>query len=110
MNQHSALYNNKWNTNTPQHTNQHQFHPRIQNLTNILFIVNKLLCKGLQYNLHFRNKSWVETSTTETEMAVIHGNTTEQEYRRQPDNRNIMTLLKSNTTREQNKNGILLQA
>jgi hypothetical protein len=49
-----------------------KFYPRVINLTNISFNddENKLLQKGLKYNIHLKPKQWIKTLALEAETAI----------------------------------------
>jgi hypothetical protein len=53
-------------------------YPRVKNTTDTQFTQSKmqLLKKGLKYNLHYKQKNWLET---EAETAISKINATEQQ-------------------------------
>jgi len=67
-----------------QQTHQHnvKFHPRIVNHTNIPFTIeeNKLLNKGLKYNLHHKKNNWIQQLALEADTAITYLPYYEQDY------------------------------
>jgi hypothetical protein len=51
---------------------KHKFCPRVVNKTNIVFTNEEimLLNRGLQYNLHFKNKDWLKKLALEADTAI----------------------------------------
>jgi hypothetical protein len=54
----------------------------VSNLTQIQFSAQEthILSKGLQYNLHYKHKCWIETLALEAETAINHLDTSVQEH------------------------------
>jgi hypothetical protein len=57
---------------------------RVKNTTDTQFTQSEmqLLKKGLKYNLHYKEKNWLETLALEAETAISKINITEQQYYR----------------------------
>jgi hypothetical protein len=64
---------------------------RVENHTDIQFIheETQLLSKGLKYNLHHKNKKWIEMLSFEVETSISNLDITEQNYFRHMVVRNI---------------------
>jgi hypothetical protein len=64
--------------------NNNTNYARVENHTNIQFIQNEiqLLSEGLKYNLHHKNKKWIETLPLEAETAINNLDIKEQNYYR----------------------------
>jgi len=101
----------KTQTNNPNH--QKQFYPRVVNNTNITFTKEELslLNKGLNYNLGYKQKNWIETLALEAETAISPLPPNEQESIRYEVAHNIRHLYKkhnnsqfSNTTQMKREN------
>jgi hypothetical protein len=58
-----------------------EFYPRVVNNTNIVLSNDELslLNKGPKYNLHSKRKNWLHTLAFETDAAISHLPTNEQE-------------------------------
>jgi hypothetical protein len=65
-------------------TNNDANYTRVKNLTNTQFTQDEiqLLNKGLKYNLHYKNKKWIEILALEAETAITKLDITEQNYYR----------------------------
>jgi hypothetical protein len=70
------------------------------NHTNIQFTheETQLLNKDLKYNLHQKNKKWIQTLALEAETAINLLHITEQNYYRQAVVKKIREISKSNKT------------
>ena len=94
-----------------QQTHQHnvKFHPRIVNLTNIPFTIeeNKLLNKGLKYNLHHKKNNWIQQLALEADTAITYLPYFEQEYIRNLTAYNIDRLYKKYQDKDYNQNNHL---
>jgi hypothetical protein len=55
--------NNSSTQNNPSNSPLHKFYPKVVNHTSINFTKDELMLlnKGLQYNLHGKNKNWFKT-------------------------------------------------
>jgi hypothetical protein len=64
-------------------TEENKNFPRVINTTDTKFIQEEiqLLSKGMKYNLHYKQKNWLETSTFEAETTISKLDITEQHYR-----------------------------
>jgi hypothetical protein len=51
---------------------KHNFYPKVVNKTNIIFTKEEmmLLNRGLQYNLHYKNKDWLKKLALEADTAI----------------------------------------
>jgi hypothetical protein len=89
QNKMAELHNSTRNLSMRHKKSQHTSYTRAHRLTNVSFAQKEteLLSKGLQYSLHFKHKTWIETSVLEAETAVSEVNITDQEYTKQLVNR-----------------------
>jgi hypothetical protein len=82
---------------------------RVQNNTNIQFTQDEiqLLSKGLQYNLHYKNKNWIKTLALEAETAINKLDIIEQNYYRHVIAKQIKDMSKNmiNHNNHNNKRG-----
>ena len=71
---------------------------RVKNCTNTNFTQDEiqLLGKGLKYNLHYKNKKWIETLALEAETAITKLDITEQNYYRHAIAKQIKDISKNN--------------
>jgi hypothetical protein len=78
----STIRDNSHNSNNQKYINQLPFYPRIQNVTYVHFSYNKnkLLFKGLQYNLHFKQIQWLQNLALQSETNICHLNTAQEEH------------------------------
>jgi hypothetical protein len=69
---------------TTETTNNNIIHTRVENYTNTHFTHDEiqLLNKGLKYNLHHKNKKWIETLALEAETAITNLDVSKQNYYR----------------------------
>jgi hypothetical protein len=60
----------------------HKFFPKVVNYTNIDFTKEEitLLSKGLQYNLHNKNKSWLKYLAIEADTAISMADAQDQDF------------------------------
>jgi dihydroorotate dehydrogenase len=74
----------KLQTQTKNTPAENRNYPRVINTTNVQFTQNEmqLLRKGLKYNLHYKQKNWLETLALEAETAISKISATEQQYYR----------------------------
>jgi hypothetical protein len=79
---------------------------RVKNYTNIQFTQNEmqLLNKGLQYNLHHKNKKWIKTLALEAETAINNLDIKEQSYYRHAVTKKIKDISKNNKENSNIKN------
>jgi hypothetical protein len=87
---------NKYHNTTKQ--NDFPFNHRVKNLTQIQFTKKKeihLLNKGLQYNLHYKEKLWIETLALEAETAISYLDASEQDHMRHLVANNLKHLVKN---------------
>jgi hypothetical protein len=75
---------NKIKTQNTNIGNNNTNYDRLMNYTNIQFTQSEtqLLNKGLQYNLHHKNKNWIKTLALEAEAAINNLHIKEQSYYR----------------------------
>ena len=73
---------------------------RVENRTNIQFTQEEiqLLNKGLKYNLHQKNKKWIEILALEAETAISRLHITEQNYYRHAVAKKIKDINRNNNT------------
>jgi hypothetical protein len=85
------------NNNTKQDT--HAFFKRVENLTNVTFTNDEinLLNKGLKYNLHHKQKNWIQTLAIEADSAVNLLPVNEQNYMRHHIAKNIQKIINKQT-------------
>jgi hypothetical protein len=69
-------------TKTTETTNNNTTQTRVENHTNTQFTNDKiqLLNKGLKYNLHHKNKQWIETLALKAVTAITNLDINEQNY------------------------------
>jgi dihydroorotate dehydrogenase len=74
----------KLQTQTKNTPAENRNYPRVINTTEVQFTQNEmqLLRKGLKYNLHYKQKNWLETLALEAETAISKISATEQQYYR----------------------------
>jgi hypothetical protein len=79
-------------------TNNNTTHTRVENYTKIQFTYNEiqLLNKGLKYNLHHKNKKWIETLALEAETATTNLDINKQNYYRHVVAKEIKYIKKNN--------------
>jgi hypothetical protein len=77
-------------------TNDFPFNHGHKNLTQIQFTEQEinLLNKGLQYNLHYKQKLWIETLALEAETAISYLDASEQDHMRHLVASNLKHLIK----------------
>jgi predicted glycosyltransferase involved in capsule biosynthesis len=85
-------------TQTTDTTNNITKHSRVENYTNIQFTHDEiqLLNKGLKYNLHYKNKKWIETLALEAETAITNLDINNQNYYRHAVAKKIKEISKNN--------------
>ena len=94
----------KSHTTTTKHNTNYT---RVKNCTNTNFTQDEiqLLSKGLKYNLHYKNKKWIETLALEAETAITKLDITEQSYYRHVIAKQIKDISNNkNTQNANNKN------
>jgi hypothetical protein len=86
--------------------NNNTNYDRVKNCTNIQFIQNEmqLLNKGLQYNLHHKNKKRIKTLALEAETAINNLDIKEQSYYRHAVAKKIKDINKNNKGNSNIKN------
>jgi hypothetical protein len=86
-------------TNT---TSKSTNYPRVINITKTQFTQEEiqLLSKGLKYNLHYKQKNWVETLSLEAETAISNLEIKEQQYYRHA----VVKVITRITQENENKN------
>jgi hypothetical protein len=68
--------------NNPLDSQAHNFYPRVVNKTNIAFSNDEmaLLNRGLQYNMHCKNKNWFRNLALEADTAISMADTNDQDF------------------------------
>jgi hypothetical protein len=87
-------------------TNKNKNSTRVENQTNIQIIHEEIqiLNKGLKYNLHYKNKNWIETLALEAETAISNLEITEQNYYRHAVAKKIKDIHRENKNRNRKNN------
>jgi hypothetical protein len=80
------------------------FYPRIQNQSQIQFSESetKLVNKGLQYILQYKNIKWIEILALEAETTITHLHITEKDHYRFMVAKNIKWLMKNHNNNNNN--------
>jgi hypothetical protein len=83
----------------------HLLHQRVSNLSNTTFTDEEmtLLNKGLKYNLHHKQKHWLQTLAIETDTAINLIDPHEQTYVRQTVARKLKTLISKDEKTQQER-------
>jgi hypothetical protein len=92
-------------TQTAQLINDNTQYTRVENQTNIQFTQEEtqILGKGLKYNMHHKDKKWLETLALEAETAISNLEVTEQNYYRHLIAKKIKDIHKNNKENNTNK-------
>jgi hypothetical protein len=79
---------------------------RVENQANIQFTHEEIqiLNKGLKYNLHYKNKNWIETLALEAETAISNLEITKQNYYRHVVAKKIKDIYRENKNRNKKNN------
>jgi hypothetical protein len=98
LKQQQKINNMMKTQNTSTHNNSTQY-ARVVNHTSTQFTANEiqLLNKGLKYNLHHKNKKWIETLALEAETAINSLDIKEQNYYRYAVAKKIKEINNANT-------------
>jgi hypothetical protein len=85
-------------TQTTDITNKNKTYTRVEHQTNIQFThgENQILNKGLKYNLHYRNKNWIETLALKAETTINKLEIIEQNYYRHVVAKKIKSIYRNN--------------
>jgi hypothetical protein len=85
---------------------KHNFYPRVVNNTDIQFANNEmtLLQKGLKYNLHTKQKNWIQDLALEAETAIQKLPTSDPDTYRHLVAERINTLKQNNNTYSKQNN------
>jgi hypothetical protein len=104
QNRKLILLDNKHQDKYKQNKKHFPFNHRVRNLTQTQFSTQELhlLNKGLQYNLHYKQKSWIKTLALEAETALCHLDINEQEQMRHLVANNLKHLIKNQSWNSKN--------
>jgi hypothetical protein len=90
----------KEDNNTNPHQQEHTFYQRVHNLSKVTFTKDEmsLLNKGLKYNLHHKQKQWIQTLAIEADSAINLLNPYEQAHMRQAVSQKLHRLINKEKT------------
>jgi hypothetical protein len=102
----TTLKKNTKSSTNQQHTHTYPLFHRVKNLSNVEFSTEEhsLLSKGLQYNLGYKRKNWIENLALEAETAISHLHLNEQDHMRHLLANNLKRLIESDKNRKNRNN------
>jgi hypothetical protein len=64
----------------------------------------QVVSKRLKYNLHYKQKNWIETLSSEAETAINNLNITDEQYYKNTGAKTIMWITQESRNKNSNKN------